>query len=202
MILQALCETEVVVERVVERLRLPSCRKTDRATAAAARPKQAPGLCTSPSHTGWDTGSSDINRLAIYHHLREPSLPTNSNRIIAYHTIWYEICHTKGYSSALIKGEIWGVIVKLKLFYKSLAHLNFLQQSFFWMSFDLGHRRRFENKDGFFEWIHFACSTILHHWSGWQQLFLQAQAPACLVAPQKKHRWVQTAGSSTPLFSI
>ena len=49
---QALCETEVVVERVVERLRLPSCRKTDRATAAAARPKQAPGLCTSPSHTG------------------------------------------------------------------------------------------------------------------------------------------------------
>ena len=51
-IVQALCETEVVVERVVERLRLPSCRKTDRATAAAARPKQAPGLCTSPSHTG------------------------------------------------------------------------------------------------------------------------------------------------------
>ena len=43
--MQALCETEVVVERVVERLRLPSCRKTDRATAAAARPKQAPGLC-------------------------------------------------------------------------------------------------------------------------------------------------------------
>ena len=75
---QALCETEVVVERVVERLRLPSCRKTNRATAAAARPKQAPGLCTSPSHTGWDTGSSDINRLAIYHYLKEPSLPTNS----------------------------------------------------------------------------------------------------------------------------
>ena len=49
---QALCETEAVVERVVERLRLPSCRKTNRATAAAARPKQAPGLFTSPSHTG------------------------------------------------------------------------------------------------------------------------------------------------------
>ena len=71
----------------------------------------------------------------------------------------------------------------------ALAHLNFFQQSlsdFFWMSFDLGHKRRFENKDGFFEWIHFACSTILHHQSGWQQLFPQAQAPACLVALQKK----------------
>ena len=96
-------KTEVVVERVVERLRLPSCRKTNRATAAAARPKQAPGLSASPSHTGWDTGSSDINRLAINHYLKEPSLSTYSNRIVAYHTIWFKICHIKGYSSALIK---------------------------------------------------------------------------------------------------